>query len=59
MINFFARKGLNILAIKDASHANSEYTGKRPLFGKENNKEICSALASRRSANNSSVFVEF
>ena len=37
MINFFARKGLNILAIKDASHANSEYTGKRPLFGKENN----------------------
>ena len=36
MFNFFLIKGLNIIAIKGASHTNSEYTVKRPLFGKEN-----------------------
>ena len=58
MINFLARKGLNIIAIKNASHTNSEYTLKRPLFRKEN-KEICSAFSSRSSTNISSVFMEF
>ena len=37
MIIFLRAKGLNkIIAIKDASHTNTEYMLKRPLFGKEN-----------------------
>ena len=47
MIHFFARKGLNTIAIKDASHTNSEYALKKPLFGKEN-KEICSAFSLKK-----------
>ena len=47
MIIFFARNGLKIIAIKDASHTNSEYTLKRPLFGKEN-REICSAFSLKK-----------
>ena len=40
MINFLARKGRNIIAIKDTSHTNSEYTLKTPLFEKENKKNM-------------------
>ena len=47
MIKFFARKGLNIIAIKHASHTYSEYTLKRLLFGKEN-KEICSTFSLKK-----------
>ena len=47
MIIFFARKGLNVIAIKDASHTNSEYTLKRLLFRNEN-KEICSAFSLKK-----------
>ena len=55
---FFAIKGLNIIAIEDASHTNSEYTLKRPFMEKKTKKYVA-LLASHESTNSSSVFVEF